>query len=90
MSESLTIKAFRSPDEKWQNMKDIWDACEKASVIIPEEVEGYFNGENPDPAGIEIDIGYLLEEWDNDGDSGYQIDVNKLPNDIKYLRIYFC
>ena len=41
MSMSTHTTAFKPADEKWKQMKEIYDACLKADVTIPNEVERY-------------------------------------------------
>src|ERR1035441_9166498 len=54
MSMSTHVTGFAPPDETWQKMKAIWDACETVGVPVPGEVEEFFGGEGPDPAGGEV------------------------------------
>lgn len=88
MSMSTHVVGFRPPDEKWRKMKAAYDACQLAGISIPDEVDEYFNGETPDEAGVEVEIDSILEEWGDDSRQGYQIDITKLPKDVKILRFY--
>jgi hypothetical protein len=45
MGMSTRVIAFRPADEKWKEMKDIYDACYKAGIRLPEEVDDFFDGE---------------------------------------------
>ena len=56
MSMSTHIVGFRPPDEKWHQMKAIYDACTKAEVKIPDEVDEFFNFEPPDHQGVKVDL----------------------------------
>lgn len=50
-----TIIALCEPDEKWKQMKAIYDLCVHARVIVPEEVEAYFNyNEPPDTQTVNV------------------------------------
>lgn len=70
-------------------MKTIYEACSKAGVEIPEEVEDFFDGEEPgDRPGMEVKITDSLEEWEDDSRSGFEMDVSKLPKDVKKIRFY--
>lgn len=53
MSMSTHIVGFVPPDNKWRQMKVIYDACNEAGITVPEEVDDYFEGEAPDEAGME-------------------------------------
>jgi len=85
---STNVVAFRPADEKWKQMKAVYDACDKAGVSIPEEVDDFFNGEPPDEAGVEVAIAHAMQEWNDDGGEGYEVDISKLPKDIKIIRFY--
>lgn len=86
MSVSLVVIGFVPPDEKWKEMKAVFDACEKAKIAIPEEVEEFFNYEAPDERGIEKEI--LKTEWKNEYAQGYEIELSKIPKNVKFIRAY--
>jgi len=86
MSMSTHCKGFRPPDEKWKKMKAIYDACEKADIGAPKEVYDFFNGEEPNEHGVEVNIPtkpYCAEMCD-----GVVIEVDKLPKGIKTIVFY--
>lgn len=56
MSMSTHVTGFRPPDERWQAMKAVWDACTAAKTQIPDEVMAFFGDEAPDPRGVEVKI----------------------------------
>lgn len=86
VSMSTYVKGFAPADETWQKMKDIWDACVAAQVRIPEAVDDFFDGEPPDPRGVEV--GLPAREW-RDGDrEGYEVDVADIPPHVTTLRFY--
>ena len=89
MSMSTHIVGFRPADAKWKKMKAVWDACEAARTEIPKEVFNFF-GESPpgDKPGAEVDIKTALREWSDETRSGYELDLEKLPTDVKVLRFY--
>jgi len=88
MSMSTFVKGFRPPDVKWDQMKSAWDACEAAGIDIPDDVSKFFGYEVPDDAGIEIDLENheCCQEYNEDMRVGFQIDISKLPPNIKYIR----
>jgi len=95
MSMSTHVVGFRPPDEKWKKMKAVWEACKKADMDPPEEVQDFFEYEGPDDQGVEVREEALrkagaISQWeDKDGSaSGYEIDVTKLPKDVKIVRVY--
>ena len=56
MSMTLSVKGFIAPDETWKKMKTIWDACIAADIQIPEMVYRFFNYEEPDSEGKEVEL----------------------------------
>lgn len=87
MSMSTHVTGFAPPDEQWQKMKAIWDACEAAGVPAPQQVVAFFGALPPDPAGVEVDL--PAREW-NGGEegAGYEIDVADIPPQVKTIRFY--
>lgn len=85
---STSVIGFAPPDEKWKKMKAIYDSCEAAGIDVPDEVDEFFDGETPDPAGVSVDLDSLLEDWSTESQQGYQIEIAKLPKNVKILRFY--
>ncbi len=90
MSASNQVIGFKPPDEKWKRMKKAWDACSEAGIDPPPEVEKFFNGEEPDDAGVEVDIKKLpcCKKYSEDMMDGFEIDLTKLPKDVTVIRCY--
>lgn len=91
MGMSTHVVGFKPPDAKWKKMKAIWDACQAADEEVPENVSTFFNDESPDESGVEVELTDKegVEEWDDSNScSGYQIEIAKLPKDVKFVRIY--
>ena len=93
MSMSTHVVGIKPPplDEKWKKMKEVWDSCNAAGVEIPEEVGKFFDWETPDDKGVLISLDEKCEcckEWWNDYSSGFEVDVSKIPKDIKIIRFY--
>ena len=87
-AEDLDVTGFRPPDEKWQEMKKVWDACASARIRPPKEVTDFFNNERPDSKGVEIDLNAhkCRGEYSRDMVDGVEIDLTKLPEGITLLR----
>ena len=87
---STHAKGFRKPDAKWKKMKALYDACIDADIALPEEVNSYFNYEEPDNTGVIVELRgtTCCKEYSADSCSGYEIDVTKLPKDITIIRVY--
>lgn len=90
MSMMTTVTGFKPPDEKWKNMKAIWDSYEKAGLAVPDEIVLFFNDEPPDDLGVEVALQQTeccSEYRSNDG-QGVEIEISKLPKDVKIIRFY--
>lgn len=86
MSMSTHCYGIRPPDEKWKQMKAVYDACIVAGTSIPREVDLFFDGERPDDAGVVVILDRLTTEHREEMVNGLQLDLAKLPSDIKYIR----
>lgn len=88
MSMSTHVIGFVPPDGRWARMKAIWDACTAANVPIPAEVGEFFGGEEPDDAGVEVEL--PVTPWDDRGGgrAGYELDVSLIPKHVKIIRFY--
>jgi hypothetical protein len=89
MSMSTHIVGFKAPDKKWNEMKAIWDACKRAKINVPDEVDEYFDFQEPDDSGVLVNLDQVAVRW-NDGDmcSGLEIPVHSLPKDLTSIRFY--
>jgi hypothetical protein len=90
MSTDYYVYGFRPPDEKFKKMAKVWNTCVEAGVAIPDEVADFFAGEAPDKAGVCVDLKKLpcCSVRKKDGEFGFDVDVSKLPKDVKIVR--FC
>ncbi len=93
MSMSTHVVGFKPPDEKWRQMKAVYDACTAAKCRVPQEVWDFFGGDVPDPSGVTVPEGHLLscgavKPYTAEMENGYEIDIAKLPADVKIVRVY--
>lgn len=90
MSMSTHVVGFAPPDEKWQKMKAVWDACAAAKIPVPDEVDRFFNFNVPDSSGVEIELENLecVSEYRAEMVDGFQIDLSKLPPNVKFIRFF--
>lgn len=89
MSMSTYVRGFRKPDDKkFEKYAKVWQYCVEAGVGIPEEVFDYFNCEEPDARGIEVNIDEAISPYTADMEEGYEVDLSKLPKDLKIIRFY--
>ena len=85
MSMSTHVVGFRPPDEKWQKMKAIWDACMEADVCVPDIVSDFFEGE-PDENGMMVSL--PTTDWQDDACQGKDLNVSDIPDSITIIRFY--
>jgi hypothetical protein len=88
MSMSTHVTGIRPPDEKFKKMLAVWQACEAAGIEVPDEVDDFFNGEKPDPKGVQVDLtppNGRANNWDGsvrvyaaDGCQGFDIALQSL------------
>lgn len=98
MGMSTRVIGIKPPDDQWRKMKAAYDACEAAGISPPGEVEAFFGGERPDEKGVVVELQRYeqgkkvyhpcCQPWDGEESSGFEIDITKLPPDVKVLRFY--
>lgn len=90
MSMSTHIVGFRQADEEWNNKKTVWETCEMAGVEVPQEVIDFFDGEAPaDKPGMEVELsGDACKNYQGEYESGFEVDVSKLPKGVQFIRFY--
>lgn len=89
MSTDLYFNGIKPPDNKWKQMKKIYDSCQDAGVTVPEEVQEFFEDEPPDESGVVVSLpSDTYTEWRTECYWGYEIDLTKLDKNIKLLRVY--
>ena len=87
MGMNTRVVGFITPDEKWNRMKSVWDACIAADIEIPAEVGDFFNWEDPDPAGIEVDIEKITVEMSpHDCANGWEISLKDLQEHFPHVQ----
>lgn len=91
----MHVVGIRPGDEKWRKMKEVYDSCVAAGVLVPTAVQEFFNHEKPDEVGVVIDLGAsygekhkCCTEYSTEGSSGFEIDVTQIPADVKKIRFY--
>lgn len=80
---------FKPKDNKFNAMKLVYEACEHAKIPPPKEVVDFFEGYNPDDSGVRVDNfpeGAMCKWNDNNGSEGIEVNLDKLPSDIRILR----
>lgn len=86
MRMSSHVYGFVPPDEKWQAMKKVWDACEAAGIVPPKEVAEFFEWETPDSQGVKVGISKATKQYQGDSENGFEVEIAKLPPNVKIIR----
>jgi hypothetical protein len=86
MGMDTHVAGFIPPDEAWQKMKAVWDACDAAGIEVPADVEDFFDGESPDPAGQTVEIPH--RDWKDSDCEGFEVAVADLPPQVKVIRFW--
>lgn len=75
-------------DKQYKEYLAVFLACKKAKVALPDEINDYFGDDSGPEYPLEIDADDYLREWGNDYSSGYEIDIDKIPEGVKTIRFY--
>lgn len=92
MSMSTHIHAFRDMDGEFKRMMDAKVYCDAHSLSYPREVDTYFRGSAEESEQylrdemLEIDIRDALTDYSDHSSQGYEVDVSKLPKEVKTIR----
>lgn len=86
MGMSTHVTGFVPPDDRWQQMKAVYDSCTAAGIDPPTEVERFFDGQAPDPSGQEVDIPH--RDWQDDHRQGIEIKTEDIPENVRSIRFY--
>ncbi len=82
----LVIVGVFVPDDEWEKMKDVKDACAAAGVPMPEEAQGYFETHAPSDYGVGTHLPVSVDAASaRHGDPNMSVDSAK--NDISYFII---
>ena len=82
------VVGIRPADAEFERMRKVYESCLQANVMIPGVVEEFFEWQPPDDKGVLIDLGGYAcrKEYSKDNSNGIEIDLEKLPKDIKIIR----
>jgi hypothetical protein len=85
----LQVTGFHAPDEKFEKMKKVWDACVDIDVTIPDEVYHFFKGSEPAEEGmlVGLDNHECVSDASEDLTEGVCIDLSKLPANITHIKV---
>lgn len=88
MGASFYVTGCREKGADYDRMKAIYENCQELGIPVPKEVNKYFNWDEPSEDGPEIDLedaGYA-EEYSEDGEHGFIVDLSSLPDDIRKVK----
>ncbi|MCK5603602.1 hypothetical protein KAR91_17080 [Candidatus Pacearchaeota archaeon] len=89
MSMSAHIIGFIPAGDQFKRMKEIWDKCTYANIEPPGAVLAFFDHTHPgDKPGLEVEIQSLASEHVGLGQSGYELELSTLPENVKFIRFY--
>jgi len=97
MGMSTHVEGFKPADEKWRQMKALFDNCIALKISVPKEVMAFFEGDEPsaDDPGVKVNQKSLVaagavREWfdDKHACAGFEIDVKKIPADVAVIRVF--
>jgi hypothetical protein len=89
MGMSSHVMGFRPTDEKWKEMKKIFDACTEAGISVPEEVEEFFDWEGPKEHGIKVELDNYTKPYSpHEMAEGVIIELSNLPKSITHICFY--
>lgn len=87
MGASYSVKGVLPPSEKFEKMKKIYELCKENDIKIPDEIEEFFDLEDPTgKSGMEVDIEYWIER--SETTNYYFVKVDSIPNYITHIK--FC
>jgi hypothetical protein len=83
------VVGFRPPDEEYYRMRASYDCHCELDLDPPHQVTDYFGLMGmPDEAGTEVPLGDAVQEWEGFMSEGYEIHLDKLPEDVKVIRFF--
>lgn len=69
-------------------MADVFFACQRAGIDLPSQVEAYFEDGAPEKHGKQLILNHLTREHSAEMQWGLEIEVDKIPKDVKLLRFH--
>lgn len=92
MGMSSRVYGIKPADEKYKKMLEIYNLCKESKVNIPDEVVDFFDNEPPESKGVIIELKQFgcLTSYNEEMVDGYEIELGKIPKDIKIIRFVNC
>jgi len=92
MSMSTNVQAFRDMNGEFARMLEAKKFCDERKLSYPKEVDEYFQGDadldehSLREQFLEVNISSAVTEYRDDYSEGYEVEVAKLPKDVKTIR----
>jgi len=84
MSMNSYVKAIVESDNRYDKMFAIYEACTAAGIEPPREVRHFFNGQTPNPDGMEVDVPF--HHSTDDSRDFYDVHLDDLPEGTTIIR----
>jgi hypothetical protein len=88
MGMSTHVVGFVAPDAEYLKKVKAWRACTEAGVQPPPELVKLFDGNEPQEAGMEVNLGRAVSPWSGNAAQGVEVDVTQLPKGVRIVRFY--
>lgn len=91
MGMSTSIVGVRDLDKQFAKMAAVKEACEKAGIEYPPGLLAYFSSPGENIAYLrqemeEVDISAAITKTSEDATNTWEVDLKKLPEDVKAVR----
>jgi len=91
MRDDIVVHGLVIPDEKYRQMKKVYDVCVEAGVSFPEEVRKFFDFDEPysdEPGNDGFHVELQKEEFSADDCKGWDIKVSDIPEKVHTIRVF--
>ncbi|MEE9214814.1 MAG: hypothetical protein V3U54_08490 [Thermodesulfobacteriota bacterium] len=101
MGASSNIKGIRDLRQDFDKKWDALQACKKAGVLFPKQIQEYFGLDGDEDRVLESKECYEDEKltfnlegkpgvkvWNAEMEDGFEVDLTKLPKDVTKIRFY--
>lgn len=86
--DNITITGIRPADEEHKKKLAAYKACKEANIKIPDELQEFFNYDEPNDLGTETDLTNerYYDVLKEDYVDGCIIHLDLLPPSVKYIK----
>ena len=88
MSLSFGIEMLRDKNsDDYKKKLAVLNACNRAGVSLPDEINDYFDGGGDPEYPLVIDF-FNTNEYSDDYRQGIELDVSDIPEGVKIIRFF--